>query len=406
MEDLSAASPLAEIGAILESRMDELSHFVLDRIHSAVPFYRDSDVVSDAELLQSATDHFRFVVRALADSSSFDTSPAAATGRARATAGVPRSAVMDAYRVGSHCAWEQMMALSVDQPGLDRDSLLAATARFWEAQDRYTDAMTTAYHEAATHLVVENAAEHAALTEALLQGRPLGEYSRWEVAALLQLPVNGPYAIVATQPSRVGQQPLPGIGPMLRSLDVFSAWRLLPDILIGIIHLPSESVLDSVVALLERATTTAVGISPLFGDLANTAVNLRYARIAMAAREPKDSRVRLFGDSVLAVAVVSAPEVIRKITEVTLGAFLALPPAERLALTETFNAWIDHDGSVSKAAESLFCHANTVRNRLRRVEECTGKTLAVPRDLAELCLAFEAIAHLPDPAGAAAVSEN
>ena len=37
----------------------------------------------------------------------------------------------------------------------------------------------------------------------------------------------------------------------------------------------------------------------------------------------------------------------------------------------------------------LFCHPNTVRYRLHRIEERTGRSLTRPRDIAELCLVFE-----------------
>ena len=47
------------------------------------------------------------------------------------------------------------------------------------------------------------------------------------------------------------------------------------------------------------------------------------------------------------------------------------------------------DGSVDDAAYALSCHPNTVRYRLRRIEKVTDRSLRVPRDLAELCLAFE-----------------
>jgi DNA-binding PucR family transcriptional regulator len=46
-------------------------------------------------------------------------------------------------------------------------------------------------------------------------------------------------------------------------------------------------------------------------------------------------------------------------------------------------------GSIPEAAAALFCHPNTVRHRLRRIEEYTGRSINVPLDLAELCLAFE-----------------
>jgi sugar diacid utilization regulator len=38
---------------------------------------------------------------------------------------------------------------------------------------------------------------------------------------------------------------------------------------------------------------------------------------------------------------------------------------------------------------NLFCHPNTVRHRLRRIEKHTGRSLSRPRDVAELCLMFE-----------------
>jgi DNA-binding PucR family transcriptional regulator len=51
--------------------------------------------------------------------------------------------------------------------------------------------------------------------------------------------------------------------------------------------------------------------------------------------------------------------------------------------------WQDNDASVRSAAEVLICHPNTVRHRLRRIEKRTGRSLSRPKDVAELCLAFE-----------------
>jgi DNA-binding PucR family transcriptional regulator len=40
--------------------------------------------------------------------------------------------------------------------------------------------------------------------------------------------------------------------------------------------------------------------------------------------------------------------------------------------------------------ELLFCHPNAVRYRLHRIESnAPGRSLSKPRDVAELCLAFE-----------------
>jgi DNA-binding PucR family transcriptional regulator len=46
----------------------------------------------------------------------------------------------------------------------------------------------------------------------------------------------------------------------------------------------------------------------------------------------------------------------------------------------------DSDASVRSAAEVLICHPNTVRHRLRRIEQRTSRSLSRPKDVAELCL--------------------
>ena len=72
-----------------------------------------------------------------------------------------------------------------------------------------------------------------------------------------------------------------------------------------------------------------------------------------------------------------------------LDGFGNLPYEDRKLLFETFRVWQDNDASVCAAAAVLNCHPNTVRHRLRRIEKHTGRSLQRPRDVAELCLAFE-----------------
>ena len=72
-----------------------------------------------------------------------------------------------------------------------------------------------------------------------------------------------------------------------------------------------------------------------------------------------------------------------------LDGFSDLGDEERELLFETFRVWQDSDASVRDTAEALICHPNTVRYRLRRIEQRPGRSLPCPRDIAELCLAFE-----------------
>jgi hypothetical protein len=381
------------IGSILECRLDELAQQVAGLVRANVEFYRDTPVVTDEELLASTTDNLRYLFEGLRNASPFDISAAIATGVARAASGAPLAAVMAAFRVGSHHLWDAIVGVAGGQADITCDAVLSATALVWDAQDVYTDAMTRAHQAQATQQALDDASERSALTEALLEARVSDDRSLWEIAQLLRLPQKGPYLVVAAACPTVGTQALPGVAAMLRSLDMFSSWRLLPDVEVGIAHIPSDIEYRALLGLLERLASARVGVSPRFENLADTAEALRYARVAIDAHGRGNERVTVFQDSALAVAAVSCPEVTYKLADLILGRFNDLPEDERNLLFKTFRAWLDCEGSFAKAAEQLFCHPNTVRYRLHRIEERTGRTLSVPRDLAELCLAFESYRH-------------
>jgi DNA-binding PucR family transcriptional regulator len=78
-----------------------------------------------------------------------------------------------------------------------------------------------------------------------------------------------------------------------------------------------------------------------------------------------------------------------KSARVVLDGLADLTDEERDILLETFQVWQDNEASADNAAKALFCHPNTVRQRLRRIEKRSGRSLSRPRDVAELCLAFE-----------------
>ena len=232
------------------------------------------------------------------------------------------------------------------------------------------------------------------LIESLLGGRVFDEWSLREVARYLHLPINGPFVVITADVPAAGGEPLPEIESKLRSLDMFSAWRLLPDLQVGIVHVASGRKLDVVVALVSRMATARVGVSAAFGDLRDTPHALHVARVMVRGPTDSTSSVAVFDGSILATAAVSAPDVMVQTASAALHGFDDLPDEEREILFETFRVWQDNDASMSAAAEVLICHPNTVRHRLRRIEKHTGRSLSRPRDVAELCLAFEVHRHL------------
>ena len=249
--------------------------------------------------------------------------------------------------------------------------------------------LVAGYRDEQKRQLLAEGSHRVSLVDALLEGRAFDEWSLREVAGSLRLPINGPLVVVAAQVPTVGDEPLCEIESKLRSLDIVSAWRLLPDVQVGIVHVTSKQKLDLVVALLSRMTTARVGVSAAFRDLRDTPRAVHVARVMLRGPTDSASSVAVFDGSLLATAAVSAPEVMIRAVGAALDGFGVLPDDEREMLFDTFRVWQDTDASVCGAAERLFCHPNTVRHRLRRIEKHTGRSLSRPRDVAELCLAFE-----------------
>jgi DNA-binding PucR family transcriptional regulator len=212
---------------------------------------------------------------------------------------------------------------------------------------------------------------------------------------LLRLPTTGPYVVVAAELPAIGKLGLPAIENKLATRDIRSAWRLLADLHVGIVHLRLPDTIGTLTSVLRQVATVRVGISPPFDDLAETSDALRFARLAVTGKPSGDSLITAFQDTPLAVAAVSAPEVMEKIKSSVLRRLLKLPTAERTILLDTFQAWLQEGGSANETATKIFCHPNTVRHRLRRIEELTDRSLSRPLDIAELCLAFEVEQRLP-----------
>ena len=225
--------------------------------------------------------------------------------------------------------------------------------------------------------------------DGLVAGRGFGDWSLRDIAGFLRLPTNGPFVVIAAQVSVAGEEPLPDIESKLRSLNVSSAWSLLPDLQVGVARVTSDEKFDAMVALMSRTTTARVGVSAPFADLRETPTALHVARVMLRGRGDSGSSVAVFDGSILAAAVVSAPEAMIRTVGPALDGFSDLPDEEREMLFETFRVWQDNDACVRNAAEALFCHPNTVRYRLRKIEVRSGRSLSRPKDVVELYLAFE-----------------
>ncbi|MGW4098868.1 PucR family transcriptional regulator [Mycobacterium sp. NPDC004974] len=377
------------------ARADDLADAMGEAIREAVSFYAtNAGIVTSDELHRSCLLQMSYMLEALTGDGDADVSAAEDVGVQRAVAGVPLVAVMSAYRVGFRFIWETSLA-EAKKLGIPAESILAAASQILIAQETFTQAMTGAYRQELAQQVLGKEEERSALVEAILMGRITDTQNLWDAADILRLPTAGPYVVVAAQVPSIGRTGLPEIENRLDARDIKSAWRLLPDLQVGIVHLRRPSAHEDLLEVLRGLASARVGVSPSFRDLSETGEALRFARLAIAGKVSDDGLVRVFDDSPLAVAAVAAPDVMQRISRDMLGALDGLPPEERATLTETFEAWLDAGGSTNETAARLFVHPNTARHRLHRIEEHTGKSLNRPRDIAELCLAFEVYRRLP-----------
>jgi DNA-binding PucR family transcriptional regulator len=82
-----------------------------------------------------------------------------------------------------------------------------------------------------------------------------------------------------------------------------------------------------------------------------------------------------------------------------------IPPATRQALTDavlrdTVQAYVDADLNVATAARAMSLHPNSVRYRLRRIAELTGRDPQKLTDLLELITAARLLGHATHDNGA------
>lgn len=112
--------------------------------------------------------------------------------------------------------------------------------------------------------------------------------------------------------------------------------------------------------------------------------------------------VAVFDDRLAQVLLSGRTDIAERIVTVHLGPVLATG-GERAALLTTLRAWLDHGCSASRAADQLYCHRNTVLNRIGRIAELTGRSsesgeARLGWALALRALPYAGLATAPEPA--------
>jgi PucR C-terminal helix-turn-helix domain/GGDEF-like domain len=383
-----------EISGIAESvrtRLPDLVERVVQRLLAEVEFYRDREVVSLQDLRDSVASNLESMVAELTTDRPPDLSAPRATGSRRAEQGTPLADILHAYRIGFTEFWEAIVEESRRSRRAPPDLLVDAASGVWWLIGEYTQELTVAYREAAAELLLAGARERSALVEALFIGGTSDRDTLWEAAKLLRLPWEGVFVVVAAEAPGLAQEGLPDVEALLGARGIGSAWRLHPDIQTGVVSLRREDALPVLLQLLGGGVRARAGVSPIYHSLGDTPRALHYARLVLGSLPAGAPAVAQFEQTPLRVLAAAAPDAAGELVRTVLGPVLELPAQDRSSLLGTLAAWFDAGGSAVEAGKRIYCHPNTVRYRLRRLQEHTGRSLEDPRAAAELLAALEAL---------------
>ncbi|GGS64986.1 PucR family transcriptional regulator [Streptomyces daghestanicus] len=312
-------------------------------------------------------------------------------GAARAEQGLPLDALLHAFRLGGSLVWQRLVEETSRAAPEDVRLLVHVAADVWNFVDDHCTLVADAYRQVEWQLNRRRENRARLLAAALLDGSSrIADLP--ETAQALDLPEHGRYVVVAVaggHPARCDAVRAAAVPEGLRvhwhpGVDVDHAI-----VLVGDADLPA-----SAPGLSEPPPGVRIGVGSPVAGLAAVGDARRLADTALRICPAAGGTVRL-AEHLPAALVVSGPELGRALAERVLGPLLRLEPADRDVLLDTLTTWLACDGSAQRAGERLYCHRNTVLNRLRRCEQLTGRSLTRPADVVEVSLALTAHRLLP-----------
>lgn len=320
----------------------------------------------------------------------------AALGRRRAEQNIPLPVVLRGLHSAASVVWRELAARAAVRPPVETAAFLEQSPALWTVLDEQSRALVTGYDEGLTALTDADRERRRLLLDALVDGR-LGEWARLGGSLTrLGLPEEGPYVAVSAEQDAAGGPALAGAEDFLAGHGVRSAWRTTLDGTVGIVAIGEWRTVTSIRELLGTLATGRVGLSRSYADALQTSVAVARAMVARRCLPAGAVGVTAIDDDPVAALLASSVETSTEVSRLLLGAVMELPDAEQQTLLATLATWLATNGNSTETGRLLFCHRNTVRNRLARLEQLSGQSLEDPRSVARLFVAVEAL-RLLDP---------
>ena len=386
--DADALRVLHRAARVLRDDLPDLTDRLLAVLREQEPAYRTALENDHAATWQEVYRSLRHSVTSLLDPRGTREAAHRCTwqiGVARAEQGVPLDALLHAFRLGGSLVWQRLVEETTRSEPEDIRLLVHVATDVWNFVDEHCTLVADAYRQAERQLAWRRENRVRLLAAALLDGTSrIADLP--ETAERLCLPEHGRYVVVAIAGGPPHDLPPGGSTYLHSGVEVDYGIVLVGD------ESDRETDRDPLAALALTADAPAgcrIGVGSAVTGLAAVGDARRLADLALSICPREGGTVRL-ADHLPEALVVSCPQLGATLTERVLGPLLRLEPADRDVLLDTLVAWFACEGSAQRAGERLYCHRNTVLNRLRRCEQLIGRSLARPHDVVEISLALTA----------------
>ncbi|MGW6519698.1 PucR family transcriptional regulator [Streptomyces sp. NPDC054962] len=411
--DADALRVLHRAARVLLADLPDLTDRLVAALQDQEPAYRAAVTSDPAAIWQEVHRSLRHSVASLIDPrGSRDAARRCSwkIGATRAEQGLPLDALLHAFRLGGSLVWQGLIEETCRTAPEDVRLLVHIAADVWNFVDEHCTLVADAYRQVERQLAWRRENRLRVLAGALLDGASrIADLP--ETAQALDLPEEGRYVVVAVTagcPSdAAGARAAHGRGRRVY-------WHTGVEADYGIVLLgENESGIEGGIeggsevgsgsgsggrdvgspgptsAVPPASGSARTGVSTAVSGLAAVGDARRLADIALDMCPRTGGTIRLT-EHLPAALVVSTPDLGAALVERVLGPLSGLEPADEAVLLDTLATWLACDGSAQRAGERLYCHRNTVLNRLRRYEQLTGRSLSRPADLVEISLALTA----------------
>lgn len=300
------------------------------------------------------------------------------TGRRRARQGIPMELVLNAYTLGTRVLWEALLSQGA-RDNVDEQVLLVAGQQVWSALDVQNAVFIEAYRRESVRLDRRDLQRQQSMLDALAEGRGADPDVATDAREVLGIGPEMAVACVVAPYDGSLEEPLIAPIDRLERHGIISHWHVRGGLFFGLLagDLPRDAEL---VDLLTPLATGRAAVASSPDGVAGFATAFLLAARACETVPVGERCVLAVSQRLPEVLLAGSPEIAALVVRETVAPILAQPPHLADTLRQTLAALLDHDGSAKHAAESLYCHRNTVIYRAKQIEELTGRSLSDPRD--------------------------